>query len=185
MKSVLDRRKKKQPNPYKIKVGDTFWGCMGYYDGDTDKVSVEFREWVVRTIRRPNNRITYPGKSRRVYMVEKTWFTWVKKAGKKNPYLWSDNISKWNRETFTLGSGLPHGVYVTQLQALLHEKDRQEWYIASCKDDIKDIRISKDPGELAQEEEELAYEERILKAVKTRITKMQRKNKERRRSNGI
>lgn len=147
-----------------IKVGAVLYRAVGWTDDD-GKCHLDIDEWHVRSIQ--NRTISKYLQTKRtvINLVHKCEdITWSK--GK-----WINNIPSKYRQKFYKGETLPTGLYTTSNQALKFE-------LLSTIESIRWYENEKTNGTWSKEhEEEYAGELRLLKVVKSRITRHKNKNK--------
>lgn len=172
---------KSQKYPKSTKVGSIFYSyhAWSYNDGSTE---VELKEWHVRTIQcRRGTQTRYGHKRYNADLFNEKYvnitakvkgITWGKRSRKNGDYGWLKSIPSCYREQFMVGEPLPYGVFTTKLQALLFAIKEQEGSIERSK---KYLAEETDPVEIAEWEEELRCEEKELRALKTRLTKLRKK----------
>lgn len=171
---------KKQKYPASvIKVGAVLYRAHGYeFEG---RIRVDIGEWVVRSIKKRRGSQSMFGsrtiKSLRddeVYVnlterVER--ITWGKRSARIGDVGWLKSIPQVFREQFKVGESLPIGMYTTKLAALRSALDDElstvKWYENKLESGIPDI-------ESADYAHELGEAIRVVKAIKTRITKIRK-----------
>jgi hypothetical protein len=114
-----------------MKVGAVLYRVSANTD-DSGKVTTEYQEWVVRSIkarRGSKSRMGYADFGRgsteqQVNLTQKlNDLTWVKRAGKQG---WATSIPDFMREQFEVGQELPCGMYTTQRAALVYAIRRHQ-----------------------------------------------------------
>lgn len=168
---------KAQKYPHSIiKPGAVLYEAYGYeYEGT---IRVDISEWIVRSIRKKRGSQTSMGfkvfvSDDQVYvnLTEKIdLVTWGRLSKKKGDYGWLKSIPAEHRRQFRSGDNLPRGLYTTPLAALRFELADKEEDTPKFEKYVKDC--APDDEFLEELKQELDEHLRIIKALKTRITKL-------------
>ncbi len=164
----------------KIKVGAVLYTAIAYeWKG---KINLDVNEWVVRSIQKKRGSQTKYGRTVSefarnddvyVNITEKVQgITWGKRSKKNGDYGWLASISQQHRQSFKVGERLPYGVYTTKLAALKYalksELESVKWY-------ENELSNPCDSQDVAEYTEELDEAKRLVKVIKSRITKERNK----------
>ncbi len=170
---ISEHPMKAQIQPRQLKVGAVLHRLSGFaYDDGT--VTTEWEEWHVTSIRakprdaidrilqRAGVELSPPIKT--VHLTQKiSDITWIKSG-------WKKHISQRYREFFVHGGRLPRGIYTTQNKAAQYAKIDAErsvkWYEAEL--------ATANDADRATYEEETEEAKRILRAIKSRTTKLKK-----------
>ncbi|MEH6473828.1 MAG: hypothetical protein V7752_21615 [Halopseudomonas sp.] len=172
----------KAPAAHRIKTGTTFYSATGWVD-DNGKVRVNVDEWLVRSIRAKRGSKSKMGfkvlgtgdDMKFVNLAQKNSSTWIRRSSKIGDYGWDSSIPDYYRKQFQHGAdNLPYGIHTTPLKALIYARASTDRCIASSKKWLAGELTEQERKEI---EQELSGEERTLKAIKTRITKIRKSNK--------
>lgn len=165
--------------PSVIKTGATLYRATGYeWEG---RIQITVDEWVVRSIRRRRGSQSQFGsrlpsllREDQLYVnlaVRLERITWGKRSVRTGDVGWLKSIPKEFRSQFKVGDDLPVGMYTTQLAALKYclvdTQSMVRWYEDKLQQGVPD-------DEKPDYEKELDEASRMVKAVKTRITRLRK-----------
>ncbi|WDX79850.1 hypothetical protein PQP94_24080 (plasmid) [Salmonella enterica subsp. enterica serovar Typhimurium] len=157
--------------PSVIRKGAVLYAAL-YYIFDDDKAKVEVTEWIVRSIQKRRNSTS---DQRYVNLAQKLdGITWGKRSRKNGDFGWLPSIPSWCLKQFREGGELPFGVYTTRLAALKFAKVSLQEEVQYCEAELKKAQTEEDTQEL---QEELAENQRLLKAAGAMVKREQNKKK--------
>lgn len=163
-----------------IKVGAVLYSVDAFsYDDGTSEISIT--EWVVRSIARKRGTQTAFGQKRVGYgcgdsapaYVNLTAkiknVTWCRMSKKVNDFGWSKSIPSSFRKQFRVGDYLPLGVFTTIPASIRHAIKQKKKRIESS---ILHRNQESEPREIEEWNEDILVEEKELRLLKTRLTKI-------------
>ncbi|WP_338854207.1 hypothetical protein WE348_23215 (plasmid) [Alteromonas macleodii] len=161
-----------------IKVGVVLYKfeAFTYDDGSS---AVELQEWHVRSIQRKRGTQTSYGvkkplaeyyQDKYVNITQKIkGVTWGKRSRKNGDYGFLKSIPEYFRKQFRVGNDLPSGIFTTQLSALKYAIKDKEESINRC---LHFLKEESDPIEISEWEIDIAENEKELKLLKSRLTRL-------------